>query len=69
MKPGDQVRVTGGAHDGKLARVVSLNGTAVKCRFYRPVKRRSGIWTEETWVARIQLHVVPVDDQVGEGVS
>lgn len=59
MKAGDQVRVKGGAHDGRLALIVALNGTSVKCRFYSPVQRRSGTWTEETWVARRQLVVVP----------
>lgn len=58
MKRGDRVRVVGGAHDGKQATIVKLNGSCAMCRFFKPVQRRSGVWTEETWVAKRQLELV-----------
>lgn len=58
MKAGEQVRVTGGAHDGKQAVIVSLNGSCAMCRFFKPVQRRSGTWSEQTWVAKRQLAFV-----------
>ena len=59
MKRGDQVRVKGGAYDGRRATIVSLNGSCAMCKFFRPVQRRSGTWSEQTWVAKLQLEVVP----------
>ena len=55
MKRGDRVRVVGGAYDGKLATIVTLNGSCAMCRFFSPVQRRSGTWSEQTWVAKRQL--------------
>ncbi len=57
MKRGDKVRVTGGAYDGRKAVIVSLNGSCAMCRFFKPVQRRSGTWSEQTWVAKRQLAV------------
>lgn len=58
MKRGDRVRVRGGAYDGRAATIVFLNGSCVMCRFAQAVQRRSGTWSEQTWVARSQLEVV-----------
>jgi len=58
VKTGDSVRVKGGAYDGKRATIVSLNGSCAMCRFFRPVQRRSGNWSEQTWVAKRQLELV-----------
>ncbi len=69
MKPGDRVRVTGGAHDGKAATVVFLNGSCAMCRFFRPVQRRSGNWSEQTWVAKRQLEFVAKNRDLAESAA
>lgn len=41
-----------------ISKLVSLNGSCAMCRFFRPVQRRSGNWSEQTWVAKRQLELV-----------